>query len=734
MSSKHAKADVVPVRQQNQYNCMTTSLCMALRALGVPDEECSIQQVNNVVGAMPLRGAAWEPLLAAASHYGMRATLTLPSTVRQLKKWTDAGSPIVIAWNPEGREWSHASLVFDVTEDEEHGFLVHVADPNIPDPDETVRVVPKAEFYGKWYEKSPKGFLIRRPACAIEREITPEGRQVMASSRWDFDDPRFQDRMDKALEEAMDLHDKWPSTPAREYVEYQRRGKKHPNHVAYEKARVKIWDKHLRGTGWAEDEVDREIENRFASVRKTAEAAEKKAADLSTEVFEGEMQPGDSDYQGDTAHYRDFADAVKQTRNWLGGKPEAEGWIERGKFHLDLVVEVESDDADEEMAVQRIQFVVDGVPSEKDIADAKRKFSPREWDVDVKTKHANTKTAEAADCWSDYKAGGLTRAELEECLKRFSDQEDSYEAEGRNRYRPRVRPSGPVNKGQLDALNSLLGKRPNDKFIKSLRDQVQQGRKLSEKQLKAVRQNLYRNSMKPLADHFRQASAKRVLARWCQTDKSAAEIKQIWTVNDPEDSDEIVDIVAQISNPRLLGDVIRGMGKRWDQNNPSLHDSQDSAEKDAMLRLEKLYGRDGIPDWVLEYKGDYRLASVKRLVRAYTKDSKVANRYQKSLDRKLKSFINRSFERIGLDGNGKFNTPQQGYSRAVDLMGEYGVELGEIPNSFDFKPRPTGVIRVDVAFTNQEDIFSPYEITNSMLVIQYTELREDVFEVIAYMS
>jgi len=179
MSRKTAKADVIPVRQQNQYNCMTTSLAMALRAQGVPDEECGVQRVNKVVGAMPLRGAAWEPLLAAANHFGMRATLTLPSTVRQLKQWTDAGTPVVIAWNPENREWSHASLVFDVDDD----LNVYVADPNIPDPDETVRVVPKAEFYGKWYEKSPQGFLIRRPACAIQREITADGRQVMASAK-----------------------------------------------------------------------------------------------------------------------------------------------------------------------------------------------------------------------------------------------------------------------------------------------------------------------------------------------------------------------------------------------------------------------------------------------------------------------------------------------------------------------------------------------------------------------
>jgi hypothetical protein len=196
MRRRIAKADVIPVRQPNQYACVTTSLAMALRALGVSEDECSVERVNKVVGAMPLQGAAWEPMLAAANHYGMRATLTLPSTVRQLKQWTDAGKPVVIAWNPEGREWSHASLVFDVDDD----LNVYIADPNIPDPDETVRVVPKGEFYSKWYEKSPQGFLIRRPACVIEQEIAPDGRQVMASrvvARKTAANPKWQRGLDR---------------------------------------------------------------------------------------------------------------------------------------------------------------------------------------------------------------------------------------------------------------------------------------------------------------------------------------------------------------------------------------------------------------------------------------------------------------------------------------------------------------------------------------------------------
>lgn len=173
-----AKAEVVPVRQRTQYTCMSTSMMMCLQALG---HECDEDEVNKVMGARPMKGASWEQALACAQHYGCRATLTMPSTVSQLKEWTDKGVPVMIAWNPEGRDWSHASVVFDVTE-EDGEVYVHVADPNIPDPEETVRKVTKGEFYSKWAEKWPN-YLVRRPACAIEREITPKGRQVMASNK-----------------------------------------------------------------------------------------------------------------------------------------------------------------------------------------------------------------------------------------------------------------------------------------------------------------------------------------------------------------------------------------------------------------------------------------------------------------------------------------------------------------------------------------------------------------------
>ena len=175
--SKTAKANVPFIRQTTQYTCMSASLSACLRALGKDQTEAD---VNRIMGAGPLRGATWESLTGAAQYFGMRATLVVPATLTQVKNWTDQGIPVVIAYNPEGRPWSHASVVYDVTGEGED-TMIHVMDPNIPDPDRHVRVYKKADFYRIWSEKVGDSIIIRRPACAIEREITPEGRQVIAS-------------------------------------------------------------------------------------------------------------------------------------------------------------------------------------------------------------------------------------------------------------------------------------------------------------------------------------------------------------------------------------------------------------------------------------------------------------------------------------------------------------------------------------------------------------------------
>lgn len=176
---KQSKANVTPVRQRTQYSCVAASLTMSMKALGF---DCDEETVNKVLGARPMVGASWEQCMAAAQHYGFRCTLTTPSTLAQVKAWTDAGTPVIIGWNT-GNEWSHASVIFDV--DEEN---VMVADPNITDPAQLVRIVPHKEFYEKWFEKSTEGYKIRRPAMAVEREISKDGRQMIASTTTEVKD------------------------------------------------------------------------------------------------------------------------------------------------------------------------------------------------------------------------------------------------------------------------------------------------------------------------------------------------------------------------------------------------------------------------------------------------------------------------------------------------------------------------------------------------------------------
>ena len=52
-----ANASVEPVRQRTQFTCMSTSMMMCLRANGL---SCDEDEVNKVMGARPMKGAAWE--------------------------------------------------------------------------------------------------------------------------------------------------------------------------------------------------------------------------------------------------------------------------------------------------------------------------------------------------------------------------------------------------------------------------------------------------------------------------------------------------------------------------------------------------------------------------------------------------------------------------------------------------------------------------------------------------
>lgn len=172
-----SRANVPGIRQQTQFTCMATSIAASLQALGKPFGE---MEVNKVLGAEPLQGARWEEALATLQYFGCRGTLVVPATLNMIKSWTDQKLPVMIAWNPENRPWSHASVVVDVSAD----GMVTIMDPNIPDPNQNFRYVPSEDFHKKWGENLPEvPMIVRRPALLVTLEVDSAGRQIVASQK-----------------------------------------------------------------------------------------------------------------------------------------------------------------------------------------------------------------------------------------------------------------------------------------------------------------------------------------------------------------------------------------------------------------------------------------------------------------------------------------------------------------------------------------------------------------------
>ena len=98
-----------------------------------------------------------------------------------------------------------------------------------------------------------------------------------------------------------------------------------------------------------------------------------------------------------------------------------------------------------------------------------------------------------------------------------------------------------------------------------------------------------------------------------------------------------------------------------------------------------------------------------------------------------KKHTNTAMRIVGLDGNKRFQRPQEGYVRAVDVLHQFGIELLAIADSHLFD-RDSGKVVIDIAMTNPKCAFSPIALTNAVLVVSFQKLRENNYEVIAYIS
>lgn len=103
------------------------------------------------------------------------------------------------------------------------------------------------------------------------------------------------------------------------------------------------------------------------------------------------------------------------------------------------------------------------------------------------------------------------------------------------------------------------------------------------------------------------------------------------------------------------------------------------------------------------------------------------------LESKLKRQVNSALDKAGFGGRRKFRKIGEALGVVSDVLSQHGIEPDEVLSAHKF-PEAGGSTSVRLAFSNTKDPFSPEEITNSMLALQWTVLRDGVVEVIAYLS
>jgi hypothetical protein len=100
---------------------------------------------------------------------------------------------------------------------------------------------------------------------------------------------------------------------------------------------------------------------------------------------------------------------------------------------------------------------------------------------------------------------------------------------------------------------------------------------------------------------------------------------------------------------------------------------------------------------------------------------------------KLRAQINDRLDREGFGGNKRFRKASNGFSEALAVLSEFGIESDVVVNSFWFNSEK-GTLNHDLAWSNPDDPFSPEPIRNTALFFTWTVLREGSVEAIAYLS
>ena len=103
------------------------------------------------------------------------------------------------------------------------------------------------------------------------------------------------------------------------------------------------------------------------------------------------------------------------------------------------------------------------------------------------------------------------------------------------------------------------------------------------------------------------------------------------------------------------------------------------------------------------------------------------------LDPKVKRNVARTFTAEGLDGKGSFVEPQEGFTKALNILQHFGIVANDIVSGNVFN-RDKNHFNLEIGTPSPESFMPPTPIKNSMLVFTYYKRSEDNYEVLAYLS
>lgn len=105
---------------------------------------------------------------------------------------------------------------------------------------------------------------------------------------------------------------------------------------------------------------------------------------------------------------------------------------------------------------------------------------------------------------------------------------------------------------------------------------------------------------------------------------------------------------------------------------------------------------------------------------------------QKGVDSRTRTAINNALIDSGMDGNSRFLKTGDALSKISRVLSNFGIEWDEVLPTFILS-QPKGNIMVHLAWSNEDDPFSPTSIHNTALTFQWDTLATGV-EVIAYLG